>query len=182
MRMRRGGPQGEGARGGRAYVLACVSGSAHAGVRGHGEKVALAGAARLPVAMQLSSSAPGPPSLPSPRPSAERLLARDTVFTPAALPRRLSLLARPWERPGRAALRGEGRPFCPDRLPGTGRSGWERLRSRGRRPRRHRTLPPSGLPRRGCSQVARALSSPPFSHAFPVLRPENARERRSWPQ
>lgn len=50
-RVRRGGPQEEGARGGRAYVLACVSGSAHAGVRGHGEKVALAGAARFPVAM-----------------------------------------------------------------------------------------------------------------------------------
>lgn len=33
------------------YVLACVSGSAHAGVRGHGEKVALAGEARLAVAM-----------------------------------------------------------------------------------------------------------------------------------
>lgn len=50
-RVRRGGPQGEGTREGRAYVLACVSGSAHAGVRGHGEKVALARAARLPVAM-----------------------------------------------------------------------------------------------------------------------------------
>ena len=50
-RVRRGGPPGEGERGGRAYVLACVSGSAHAGVRGHGEKVALAGEARFPVAM-----------------------------------------------------------------------------------------------------------------------------------
>lgn len=38
LRVRRGGPQGEGAREGRAYVLACVSGSAHAGVRGHGDK------------------------------------------------------------------------------------------------------------------------------------------------
>lgn len=36
-----------------------------------------------------------------------------------------------------------------------------------------------GLPRRGRSQVARALSSPRFSHASPVLRPENARVR-SW--
>lgn len=50
-RMRKDGPQGEGAREGRAYVFACVSGSAHASVRGHGKKVALAGVARLPVAM-----------------------------------------------------------------------------------------------------------------------------------
>lgn len=61
------------------------------------------------------------------------------------------LIARPWERPGRATLKGEGRPFCPDRLPGTGRSGWERLRSCGRRPRRHRTPPPSRHPRRSRS-------------------------------
>lgn len=52
----------------------------------------------------------------------------------------------------------------------------ERLRSRrGRRPRKRRTPPPSVLPRRGRSQAARALSSPPFSHASPVLRPENSR-------
>nr|KAF6429630.1 hypothetical protein HJG59_008995 [Molossus molossus] len=102
-------------REGRAGVRACVSLRQRARrrerARGKGGFGRGASASLGYVAQLLGS---GYSFLPSPRPSAEFLLRRETVLTPAALPRRQSLLARPWERPGRAALRGEGKPFCPD--------------------------------------------------------------------
>lgn len=71
------------------YVLACVSGSAHAGVRGHGEK---GGSGRGGwVSWGYVAGLVGSRDLlrrPRPGPSAEFVLRAEAVSKPAALPRR----------------------------------------------------------------------------------------------
>lgn len=97
----------------------------------------------------------------------------EAVLPPAALPRQQSLPASPWERPGRAALRGRGGHFVPTDSPepggAVGRSCGAAVAVFGGSGRRH------------ClgflDEALRRLPAPSRTLLFPTLPGSPARER-----
>lgn len=166
---------------GGLYVLACVSGSAHAGVRGHGEKGGsgrggsaswgyVAGARRLA----------RPPWPPSPGSEARgRCSGRRPCPSP---PRSLDVeLARPpvgASRPSRAEG-GRGGHFVPTDSPEPGGAAGRGCGAAGAAPRRHGRRHRRGFLDEAVRKVSRSASRAAFSlaSASPLLRPQDARAR-----